>query len=161
MGTSGRADVAQMVARALAGMGWQVLMATADDRTIAGVNDGVYVANYLPGMSAARIADLVVCNGGSATVYQALAAGTPVLGIPMNLDQYLMMDYVRRVGAGELIRAGVATDELVTRMVRRMVESGQYKTRAAHVRDQILHYRSRERFQAFVDGLLQCAVPLN
>ena len=152
MGTSGRADVAQMVARALAGMGWQVLMATADDRTIAGVNDGVYVANYLPGMSAARIADLVVCNGGSATVYQALAAGTPVLGIPMNLDQYLMMDYVRRVGAGELIRAGVATDELVTRMVRRMVESGQYKTRAAHVRDQILHYRSRERFQAFVDG---------
>jgi len=155
MGTSGRADVAQMVARALARMGWQVLMATADDTTIAGVKDGVYVANYLPGTSAARMADLVVCNGGSATVYQALAAGTPVLGIPMNLDQYLMMDYTRRFGAGEMIRAGMATDELVTRTVRRMVESGQYNTRAAHVRDQIGHYRTRERFQTFVEGLLQ------
>ena len=154
MGTSGRADVAQMVARALAGMGWQVLMATADDRTIAGVKDGIYVANYLPGLSAARMAELVVCNGGSGTVYQALAAGTPVLGIPMNLDQYLMMDYIRRFGAGEMIRAGVATDELVTRTVRRMVESDHYKTRAAHVRDQIGHYRTRERFQTLVEGLL-------
>ena len=42
--------------------------------------------------------------------------------------------------------------EMAIEKSRRMVESGQYKTRAAHVRDQILHYRSRERFQAFVDG---------
>ena len=157
MGTSGRADIAQMVARALACMGWQVLMATADDRTIPGVKDGVYIANYLPGMSAARMADLVVCNGGSATVYQALAAGTPVLGIPMNLDQYLMMDYIRRFGAGEMIRAGVVTDELVTRTVRRMVESGQYNTRAAHLQNQIAQYRTRERFHTFIDGLFQDA----
>ncbi len=54
-------------------------------------------------------------------VYQVLAAGTPVLGIPMNLDQYLMMDYVRRFGAGELVRAGLATDELITRTVGRLV----------------------------------------
>ena len=161
MGTSGRADVAQMVANALAGMGWQVLMATADCRTIADVKDGVYVANYLPGMAAARRADLVVCNGGSATVYQALAAGTPVLGIPMNLDQYLMMDYVRRFGAGEMVRAGVATDELITRTVRRMVESEQYTIRAAQMRNQISHYGTVERFHTFVDGLTQNAKNLH
>ena len=69
MGTSGRAGVAQMVADALAGMGWQVLMATADYSTIASVKDQVYIANYLAGTAAARRADLVVCNGGSATVY--------------------------------------------------------------------------------------------
>ena len=155
MGTSGRTAVARIVANALAGMGWQVLMATTNCRTIASVTDQVYVANYLPGMAAARRADLVVCNGGSATVYQALAAGTPVLGIPMNLDQYLMMDYVRRFGAGEMVRAGVATDELITRMVRRMVESAQYATRAAQIRDQIGHYGTMERFQTFVDGLTQ------
>ncbi|MEO7862715.1 MAG: glycosyltransferase [Nitrospirales bacterium] len=154
MGTSGRTSVAQMVADSLIGMGWQVLMATADDSTIARVKDQMYIANYLPGMVAARRADLVVCNGGSATVYQALAAGTPVLGIPMNLDQYLMMDYVRRFGAGEMIRAGVSTTELITRTVRRMVESPRYKIRAAQMREQIGHYRTGERFQTFVDGLM-------
>ena len=69
MGTSGRIDVAHMLAYALSRTGWQVLLATADDSTLAGVKDGVYVANYLPGMAAVRRADLVVCNGGSATVY--------------------------------------------------------------------------------------------
>jgi UDP:flavonoid glycosyltransferase YjiC (YdhE family) len=160
MGTSGRAGIAQMVANALAGMGWQVLLATANDRTIAGVKDAVYVANYLPGMAAARIADLVVCNGGSATVYQALEAGTPVLGIPMNLDQYLMMDYVRRSGAGEMVRAGWATAELITHTVRRMVESAEYTSRAAQMRDQIGNFRTGEQFQAFVDGVMKMAKPL-
>jgi predicted polyphosphate/ATP-dependent NAD kinase len=70
---------------------------------------------------------------GSAAVYQALAAGTPVLGIPMNLDQYLMMHYLRRFESGDYIRAGLATAELVTRMVRRMDESAQYKTRAVQL----------------------------
>lgn len=78
-----------------------------------------------------------------------------MLGIPVNLDQYLMMDYVRRFGAGEMIRAGVSTTELITRTVRRMVESPQHKTRAAQMREQIGHYRTGERFQAFVDGLMQ------
>ncbi|MEO7859517.1 MAG: nucleotide disphospho-sugar-binding domain-containing protein [Nitrospirales bacterium] len=124
----------------------QVLQATADDSTIASVKDQVYVAKYLPGMAAARRAELVVCNGGRATVYQALETGTPVLGIPMNLDQYLMMDYARRVGAGELVRAGQATTELITRTVRRMVESPEYTTRAAHMRDQIGHYDTGAQF---------------
>lgn len=155
MGTSGNKDVAQMVAQALASMGWQVLMATANRRTIAGVRDRVGVANYLPGMLAASRADLVVCNGGSATVYQALAAGTPVLGIPMNLDQYLMMDYLRRFGAGEVIRAGVATAKLVTEAAHRIDGSVRYKTQGALLRDQIIQYRTGDRFQAFIDDILQ------
>ncbi len=155
MGTSGSKDVAQMVAQALACMGWQVLMATADRSTIAGVRDGVGVANYLPGVLAASRADLVVCNGGSAAVYQALAAGTPVLGIPMNLDQYLMMDYIRRFGAGDVIRAGVATAELVTEAVHRMDGSARYKTQATLLRDQIIQYRTGERFQTFMDDIIQ------
>ena len=159
MGTSGKGTLAKMVAHSLASMGWQVLMATADRETIAGVHGSVLVADYLPGMQAASRADLVVCNGGSATVYQALAAGTPVLGIPMNLDQYLMVDYIRRFGAGEYVRAGVAKPELVTHLIRRMVESAQYKTRAAHLRDQIFRCRTGDRFQACIDGIL-CTGPV-
>ena len=154
MGTSGREDLTQLAAHTLADMGWQVLMATARPGSVTGVRSDVWVANYLPGIRAASKADLVVCNGGSAAVYQALAAGTPVLGIPMNLDQYLMMHYLRRFESGDYIRAGLATAELVTRMVRRMDESPHYKTRAVQLRDQIFHYRAGERFQACVDDIL-------
>ena len=155
MGTSGREDLARMVAHLLACMGWQVLLATADHEAVGGVRDGVFVANYLPDFLAANRASLVICNGGSASVYQALSAGTPVLGIPMILDQYLMMDYIRRFEAGEYIRAGMATADMVTRMVHLVVESQQYKTRAVQLRSQIFRYGTGERFQACVDDILR------
>ena len=58
----------------------------------------------LPGTAAAARADLVVCNGGSPTSYQALVQGTPVLGIPGNLDQYLNMHYLEKAGLGRCLR---------------------------------------------------------
>jgi len=50
-------------------------------------------------------ASVVVYSGGTATTYQALSCGTPVLWIPCNSDQYLSMDAIARQGSGILIRA--------------------------------------------------------
>jgi UDP:flavonoid glycosyltransferase YjiC (YdhE family) len=154
MGTSGSIEIARMVAHSLASDGWQVLMATADGGSISGWMDGIWVDNYLPGLMVAERADLVVCNGGSGAVYQALTAGTPILGIPMNLDQYLMMGYLRRSAAGDYLRAGLATSESVMHMARRMIESGRYKSRAVQLKDHMLRYRTGDRFQACLDHIL-------
>src|SRR5207302_1310294 len=54
-------------------------------------------------------AEVVICNGGSSTAYQALAEGTPVVGLPFNLDQYLAMTTIEQAGAGVLVRSGTAT----------------------------------------------------
>lgn len=155
MGMSGKSHLGGMIARSLAHMGWQVLLATTDDQIGSSVKDAVWTARYLPGTPASRRADLVVCNGGSGMVYQALAAGTPILGIPNNLDQYLMMEYVQRVEAGECIRAGMATPELVRRSAHRIVESVRYKTSAAELSDHISQYQTNEQFQSCVDDILE------
>jgi UDP:flavonoid glycosyltransferase YjiC (YdhE family) len=68
---------------------------------------------FVPGDRAAAEAALVVCNGGSSTGYQALREGTPVVGLPFNLDQYLAMTAIERAGAGVLVRSGTATAENV------------------------------------------------
>ena len=48
---------------------------------------------------------MVICNGGSATVYQALAESrAPVLGIPSNMDQHLTMQCVEGAEAGLSLR---------------------------------------------------------
>ena len=155
MGTSGKNDLGRMVARSLALTGWQVLLATADSQADTGVEDSIWTASYLPGTPASKRADLVVCNGGSATVYQALAAGTPILGIPSNLDQYLMTEHLQRFEAGECIRAGSATAESVRRSAHRIVESVRYKIKAAELSDKIDEYRTNEKFQACVDHILE------
>ena len=81
------------------GVGALVSTAGAAARNLSRTN--TWTAPYLPGGQRGERADIVICNGGSATVYQAFAAGVPVLGIPNNLDQYLMMDHVQRCGGGE------------------------------------------------------------
>jgi len=68
---------------------------------------------YLPGLKAAQRASVVVCSGGTATTYQALSCGTPVLGIPCNSDQYLSMEAIARQGSGILIRAGFIGSNLI------------------------------------------------
>jgi len=100
MGSTGNPALLPVVARELSARGFASVIATAGRAgPITGVQD-CFTATYLPGARACRSAKLVVCNGGSATVYQAMTQGRPVLGLPVNLDQALTMDGVARVGAG-------------------------------------------------------------
>lgn len=133
LGTSGRPDLLSSVLWALHSVGMGALVSTAGRRPPEHLPANTWVAPYLPGIQAAGRADFVICNGGSATVYQAFAAGVPVLGIPNNLDQYLMMDYVQRYGAGEMLRAGAASLSAVARASTQIVQNSTYRLRAAGI----------------------------
>ena len=105
LGSSGQGALLPQVLRALAQLPLTVIAATAGNIDPGLLPDNARVANYLPGELAAQRARLVICNGGSPTSQQALAAGVPVLGIAGNLDQYLNMDGILRMGAGVLLRS--------------------------------------------------------
>ena len=87
----------------------QSLPATANSR----------VADYLPGDACAKLASVVICNGGSPATYQALAAGKPVIGLAGNTDQFLNMGAVAAAGFGILLRAHRAADHAIRTAVVR------------------------------------------
>jgi UDP:flavonoid glycosyltransferase YjiC (YdhE family) len=95
-----------------------VLLATAG-RAMPKLAANVQAAPYVRGDLACEAAAIVVCNGGASTAYQALSAGTPVVGLPLNLDQYLAMEAIERAQAGVLVRSGTATAQLVREAVER------------------------------------------
>ncbi|MDP9131859.1 MAG: hypothetical protein M3M98_01830 [Nitrospirota bacterium] len=154
LGTSGRPEILSSVLWALNSLGIGALVSTAGRSTPANLPDHTWIAPYLPGISAAGRADLVVCNGGSATVYQAFAAGAPVLGIPSNLDQYLMMEYVQRYEAGESLRAGEASMPALTRITKRMVQSSRYRLRAGRLGALIASGQPAERLDHLLRQML-------
>ena len=80
----------------------------------------------LPGQAAASLSRLVICNGGSPTTHQALAAGVPVLGITSNMNQHLNMETIRRAGAGEFLAAGAVSARAVRMLVSRMLGVARY-----------------------------------
>ena len=108
MGSSGSVRALDVVLAALAPLDATILVATAG-RAAPKLPANARAVPLVRGDLAARAASVVVCNGGASTAYQALAEGTPVVGLPSNLDQYLSMQAIERAGAGILLRSGTAT----------------------------------------------------
>lgn len=105
LGSSGPGALLAMVLQALDGLPIRVLASTAGAPLPDDPPANARLAPYLPGDAATARSSLVICNGGSLTAQQALAAGVPVLGLASNMDQFLNMAPITAAGAGQTLRA--------------------------------------------------------
>ncbi|MFJ8848990.1 glycosyltransferase [Streptomyces sp. NPDC102437] len=72
----------------------------------------VHVEQWVPQADVLRSASLVVCHGGSGTVFGALAAGVPLVCVPLFADQPVNARLVADAGAGTAVTpAGGPADE--------------------------------------------------
>lgn len=153
-GSSGAAALLPEVVAALAGMPFQVLVATGGRVKLPSPAPNVHVADFLPGIDAARRSRLVICNGGSPTAYQALSQGVPVLGIPSNMDQFLNMLCVERVQAGRLLRTQHVQPDRLRSLVSELVTNPLYSDNARRLAVEIAAYSAERRFPELVSRWL-------
>ena len=137
LGSSGDESVLNTIADATASLGCRIAIASTDDRLRALRRNGALVESCLPGNEVAALAQLVICNGGSPAVHQALQQGTPVIGIPTNLDQMLNMHYIERWGSGLALRADKVSEANVHARVREILSVPAYTSRARDARDRM------------------------
>ncbi len=159
LGSSGRAGLLDAVLTALADLPVTVLAATAGKDAGAHPPSNARTAPFLPGADAARRASLVVCNGGSPTAHQALAAGTPVLGLPSNLDQHLNMEGIVARGAGLVVRSEHARPAAIRAAVARMLADGSFRREAGAVAAIFARYDAAGRFRAILDRVIPSGRP--
>lgn len=153
LGSSGHADALPEVLEALSDLRVSAMVATGGKALMLPPIQNSWFADYLPGEQAAARATVVICNGGSPTCYQALAAGIPIVGIPANLDQYLNMSLVQQGGAGILVRSGKASAASLRSAVERVIGTSSYRQRAAALQQAILACPAGQSFTSFVDAL--------
>lgn len=158
LGSSGRSDLLPLVTKAMGKLSLTAIVATAGRLELDNLPANVYVADYLPGLEAARKADLVICSGGSATAYQALSQGTPILGIAANMDQYLTMSAIERAGAGRLLRAGQTTTKRLMVMTKEILKDGTSQRSASLLAQEINFWEEQTAFAAFVDRWAKSSV---
>ena len=147
LGSSGRASALPAVLEALSDLPVTVLLASAGKELPSSLPENVRAAEYLPGDRAARLASVVVTNGGSSTGYQALALGRPVLGLPSNLDQYLAMTAIQKAGAGRLVRAREGTPREIRAALLELLDSSETATRAHALARAFQRVSCHERFE--------------
>ncbi len=158
LGSSGQASLVQRVLEGLADLPVSVIasMAGAAPPTSPA---NVYLADYLPGTAAAARAKLVICNGGSPTSHQALAAGVPVLGIASNMDQFLNMRAIVEAGAGHTIRADRLRSAEVRERVVQLLSPPECTAAAAGLAELHDPAIAPLRFAAFVEATLSSQTP--
>jgi UDP:flavonoid glycosyltransferase YjiC (YdhE family) len=153
LGSSGDIRFMDVIIDTLGKMPVTAIVASAGRFEPSHLPDNIFAEKYLPGLEASKMASLVVCSGGTATTYQAISCGVPVLGIPSNADQYLSMEAIVKQEAGLLIRSGKVTGRNIRKGIETILENAEYKQNANRLKNEILLYNAPERFSSFVDSL--------
>ena len=154
MGSSGDPAVLRDIVAACLSLDCRLAVATGHSDPVSKSNDTVISAPFLPGREVASRAALVICNGGSPCTHQALQQGTPVLGIPSNLDQLLNMQYIANSGSGVSLRADCLSADKISGIVRQMLSEPAFKKCAVQVANWFAGYSASERFSVVLETLL-------
>jgi UDP:flavonoid glycosyltransferase YjiC (YdhE family) len=149
LGSSGPLRVLPGLLRALEKMPVAVVLSTSG-RAMPTVAAGVYGADLLPFTEAASESSVVVSHGGSGGLYPAIAAGTPVLGIPSNADQHLSTAVLEESGAGLGVRVEEASEKRLRAAIERLLFEPQYRVTARKWAAVYARYDSGVLFREFV-----------
>lgn len=150
LGSSGRVSLLPRLIDALAALPVVAIIATAGRADLGALPRHIIARHFVRGAEIARRAALVVTNGGSSTGYQALRAGTPVLGLPSNFDQYLATQAIDRSGAGISLKARRADTAALRAALERGLGDASLRRAAADVSRSFARLDAAEAFRAFV-----------
>ncbi|MFE3904224.1 glycosyltransferase [Streptomyces sp. NPDC059153] len=136
---------------AVSGLPVRVLLTTGHGTDVSGLGPippNVHVEAWVPQADVLGRASLAVCHGGSGTVFGALAAGVPLVCVPLFADQPVNARLVAEAGAGTAVTPTVGpADEStvlgpddVSRIrsaVELVLEEPSYRARAECLSDEM------------------------
>ncbi len=154
LGSSGPAELLPTIMDTLGRLPLTIALATAGRWQPASPLESHGASEYLPGDRVAEHAALVICNGGSPSVYQALAKGVPVIGIASNLDQFLCMSAVETAEAGLLLRAGQVFPHSLQKAVETILREGSFREKAQKIAGELAQVDAVSTFRGFLKEIL-------
>lgn len=157
LGSSGNQFALEAILQATSSLRLPAIVASAHKNVvkIAQSFERIAIAPLLPGDLIAKQASLVVTNGGSPSTYQALMEGSPVLGIPANMDQLIFMQTAARSGAVRELRADQVSVPRAARVLRECLEDRTMSSRARALQEDLTRWNAPKSFSLFIDDLLQ------
>lgn len=131
--TSVKADVLRRVVRGVAASGANVIVAGTvhDVADLAG--PGVTIGGVLPSHKIMPRVDLAVVTGGQGSLQCAMAAGLPVIGLPLHLEQESNVHFLERRGAARSMHVASIDEAKLARMVGEMLAEPRHRTAARSI----------------------------
>ncbi|MBL7545995.1 MAG: hypothetical protein JNL11_19405 [Bdellovibrionaceae bacterium] len=90
MGSTGNHQLVPKLVKNLSPEKYRIFISTSGHRYPDLENRAnVYLSDFVPAELVLSMADVLICNGGTSTTYQAISLGVPFFAFPLNMDQYL------------------------------------------------------------------------
>jgi UDP:flavonoid glycosyltransferase YjiC (YdhE family) len=153
LGSSGPMRVLPALGRALARLPVTAMLSTSGRALPAAAPRG-FMDDLLPLTEAAAASRVVVSHGGTSGFYPAIAAGTPVLGIPSNADQHLSTAVLEESGAGVGVRSEEASEKRLLRALEQLLFDPRYRLAAQKWATVFARYDSGMLFRKFLSETL-------
>lgn len=87
-------------------------------------------SRFIPAPAANALADLVVLHGGQGTVQTAVAAGKPIVGVALQMEQQVNLDIVMDAGAGIRVQRQFWKAKTIRNTVRAVLDDPSYAAKA-------------------------------
>ncbi|QFZ18782.1 glycosyltransferase [Saccharothrix syringae] len=125
-----RPDLLRTVITGAAATGAQVVAAVGDLAGELALPDDVLTAPYLPQREVLERADVFITHGGYNSVAESIRAETPMLVVPLAVDQPIQAYFVGRAGFGTALEPAAATGRAVTDAVADLLDPARdYRAR--------------------------------
>ena len=129
VGSTGDPKLFSLMIDAAKERNWNLIITKAGLADIAS-SKNVFVYDFLPGEDVMRASDVTICQGGSGTVNQAIAARCPFVGVACNADQEWNLDRAAMLGIAKVFyREDVKPDRLVAAIEEMLAEKQSYRAR--------------------------------
>jgi len=136
----GRVALFASIAAACADLGLRLVLTHGGRltrREVESLPGRPFVFDYLPQEAVLAEADLVVTHAGFNTVLETLAAGLPMVALPIAFDQPAVAARIARAGVGEVVRPSRATVNRLRAGIAKVLHEPAYRAAAQRVRAQI------------------------
>ena len=159
MGSSADPRVFDTAIAALKSLDVPAVVTTGGVRPLSdfsGLPERIRLYDFLPGSAAAARASLVVCQGGIGTIYQSLAAGKPLIGIPFMPEQEVYgIDAVAKLGAGLSLSARGLTPQHLAEAITGVLNTPAYSAAARALAPRIDLAQGPVKAADVVEGLVR------
>jgi len=160
MGSTGAEGLFREMFRSFRNTEFNVMVSTGGQIEIDEdmLSDNLYVEQFLPGERIMKRANIVICHGGSLTVYQAIKAGTPCIVIATHLDQEWAGEELEAYKAGmflTMVRV-MARPSLIMESTKKMFDTlEEYQKNMKRLQEDLLAYDGLGNAVSGISGFME------
>ncbi|MGI4777135.1 MAG: glycosyltransferase [Janthinobacterium lividum] len=154
----GRLKLFLRIARACRAIDAQLLVAHCGGLDAQGISavkraGAKWVVDFAPQRDVLAKADLLITHAGLNTVMDGLAAGVPMLALPIAFDQPGIAARLVRCGAGLRLTPAAASRRAIERAVRTLLGTPEYRRRSAALGAEVRNAPGTQGAADLVEGL--------